>query len=670
MTDADRQRLRERALAGTLLLIVACYVARLVQVQLIEGSKWAAIARKQSLLAVYQKPARGEIRDVNGWPMATTLPLTYAVGFRPIAGVDRVAISGRIAPILNLSDSELRKRMRRDSFVYLARRVDVQLKRRLEALDLACLVFDEEPRRTYPGGVQAACVVGFADVDGRGQEGIEVAYDSVLSGAGYRELCRVDALRKAVAPVADEYPAEYFGADVTLSIDLQLQTIVEEQMLADFSKRKMERGCAILVDPKTGDILSMSTYPTYDPNHPESSTLPARRCWPVTDVYEPGSTFKMIPIVAALEAGRVSRTTPVDCEGGSYRVRGATIHDAHAHGTLTVDDVLAFSSNIGAAKIGQRFTPTELYDRIRAFGFGNPTFVEMLGEQSGVVPRPAKWSGPTQANLCYGHGVSCTALQLLMAYAAIANDGLLMKPRLVRSIEFPNGTRQEIPVEAVRQVVSPSVAHELTDMLENVVEYGTAKQSAVEGIRIAAKTGTAQKVDRVNHTYFDKRFVSSLVGFFPAEDPQYALLVLVDDPRGEYFGSTVAGPVYKAIVEEVYASRMLRGKTPPEELVNPKTTDSGPTGAAHDARLAAAPVRSVDGTTVASLSAAPESGTDTNWISVPSVEGWPMRLAVQEFSRRNLGCELIGSRIVKTQSPQAGTRVQAGTVCQVVGITN
>jgi cell division protein FtsI (penicillin-binding protein 3) len=558
--------------------------------------------------------------------------------------------------------------MNGERFTFLARRVDLECKRRLEQMNLHCLQFDEEPRRSYPGGRQAAAVIGFADVDGHGREGVEAALDTALSGEGYRELRRVDALRQDAAPVFDQYPDAYFGAHVNLTIDIRLQTIIDEALRREFSESNYERVCAILVQPQSGDILALTTMPNFDPNFLDSSTASARKCWPVTDVYEPGSTFKILPIIKALETGRLQRSSIVNCEGGAYRVKGATIHDAHPYGALTMDEVLAYSSNIGAAKIGQHFTPAELYDKIRAFGFGNLTFVELAGEQPGVVPNPKNWSGPTQSNLCYGHGLSCTALQLAMAYACIANDGLLMKPRLIKSVDYPDGSRREIPAERVRQVVSPEVARELTDMLENVVTYGTAKRSAVEGIRIAAKTGTAQKVDRVRHTYFDKRFVSSLVGYFPAENPQYTLLIVVDDPRGEYFGATVAGPAFKNIIEEMIADGFLRTQSAQMTGQSKPVPDEVTATQSASAVALYRPVSASGATSTRSERASAPSSVDSTLVSVPFVEGWPLREALQEFSRRRLHCSFEGTRVVMSQDPVAGTLVTSGTLCRLQGM--
>jgi cell division protein FtsI (penicillin-binding protein 3) len=663
MNNPMRNTKRERVLTACLLFLLAVFTARLAQIQLFQHGLWRTLARSQSLLTKYQKPTRGEIRDCNDRPLAVTLPLAYAVGYRPTFVLDFDNLSGILATHLSKPRRDLREKLVTTGFAYLGRRVDWQTKQKIDALKLGCFQFDEEARRTYPSTSSAAVVVGFANVDGIGMEGVEASMNDELSGEGYQELCRVDALRKSAAPISP-VPTELRGADVTLTLDLQMQTIVEDKLREGLSGKSYERACAIMVEPNTGDIIALATMPSYDLNAPGDARPQDRRCWPVTDVIEPGSTLKIVPISKALESERFRRTTRIFCENGSYAVRGAVIHDSHPHGSLSLDEVLALSSNIGAAKVCQQFSPAEIYDKLRSFGFGNPTQIEIAGEQSGVVPPPSTWSGPTQATLAYGHGISCTPLQVTMAYAAIANGGTLMKPRLVHAITFPSGTRTVYPIEVIRHVMTEPSARELCDMLAGVVEFGTGKSAQVNGIRIAGKTGTAEKVDFEHKRYFSDRYISSFVGFFPVEAPRYVLLVMVDDPKGEYYGAAVAAPIFRTVVEELILARPQEFTLPinPRQMATqlqlPTRNGSGGT-ASHLAHFANA-----QGTTTLQQA----SATDTTWVQVPAVEGWPLRLAVQELSKLNLGFTLSGNRVVVEQDPPAGTLVPAGTTCELRGI--
>jgi cell division protein FtsI (penicillin-binding protein 3) len=668
MSEAHRKIGRERFLAAGLLTLLFIFGARLVQLQVFQHAQWSEIARDQSTIVMYQKPSRGEIRDRNGLTLAVTLPLTYAVGYRPQHDLDLNSLATQLSSYLQRPKRELREKLSAPGFTYLARHVDWQTKEKLAALNLKCLQFDEEPRRAYPSSESAAVVVGFTNRDGKGMEGMEAFMDDELSGEGYQQLCRVDALRQTASAMNPE-PVEVKGADVTLTIDLQLQTIVEEKLKEGLKGRTFDRACAVMVDPQTGDVLALATLPTYDPNSPGDSKTENRRCWPVTDVYEPGSIFKVVAISKALESGRFHRDTKVFCENGRYTVGGITIHDSHNHGILSVEDVLTLSSNIGTAKIARAFPPEEIYDKIRAFGFGNTTMIGVPSEQPGEVPVPEQWSGSTQATMAFGQGVSCTAIQITMAYAAIANGGLLMKPRLVKSVAFPSGAHTDYPQEIVRRVIPGNIASDLSEMLVNVVEDGTGKPAKVDGVRIAGKTGTAEKVDHEHHTYFKGRFMSSFVGFFPAERPQYVLLITVDDPRGEHYGGTVAGPIFKSIVEEIRAQGSPESVPAASQPVEMAVTHP----AARNNTASRLSARTVGYTTVASETMTDRGhtpATDSTLVAVPSLQGWPLRTALEELSRRKLSFKLSGSRTVVTQFPPAGTMVPAGTVCELYGITD
>jgi cell division protein FtsI (penicillin-binding protein 3) len=664
MSKSFRNIPRERVLASILLLLVLAFGARLVQLQVFQHIQWRTIAQNQSLLTKFQKPSRGEIRDRSGMPLAVTLPLTYAVGFRPVLALNFDAVAGALASCLSKPRHEIRERLNASGFSYIARRVDWDVKQQLEALSLGCLQFDEEPRRSYPS-MTAAAVLGFADRDNRGVEGVEASLNDELSGEAYRELCRVDALRNTVAPISP-VPTQYRGANVTLTLDLQVQTIVEEKLREGLKGHTFERACAVMVDPRTGDVLAMATLPTFDSNRPGDARPEDRKCWPITDVLEPGSVLKIVPIAKALESHKLNRNSRIFCENGAYQVPGKIIHDTHRHGFLTVEDVLAYSSNIGAAKISQQFSPAEIYDKLRAFGFGNPTLIGIAGEQAGEVPPPSIWSGPTQATLAFGQGISVTPLQLTMAYAAIANGGLLLKPRLVRTVEFPSGTKTECQPEIIRRVIPSDVAAQMREMLVSVVEYGTGTPAKVAGMRVGGKTGTASKVDHEHHTYYENRYVSSFAGFFPADDPRYVLMVMVDDPRGVYYGATVAGPIFKAVVEEMNAVR-------PDEIspapVKPQETTPTHMAVLQGSTAKAGAHTATYSTTALSQASRGKSGSDSVLVVMPAVEGWPLRMAVQELSRLNLSFRLSGSRTVLTQYPPAGTLIPTGTTCELLGVT-
>ncbi|MDD5087779.1 MAG: penicillin-binding protein, partial [bacterium] len=426
------------------------------------------------------------------------------------------------------------------------------------------------------------------------------------------------------------------------------------------------RACGLLLDPRNGDILALATTPSFDPNQPGSATAEHRRCWPLTDVYEPGSTMKIVPVSLGLASGRFQRTSHIFCEHGAYRVRGAVIHDSHPYGNLSLDDVLSLSSNIGAAKVCAAFSPNEVYDQLRAFGFGNKTLVGLAGEQAGIVPLPHRWTGPTQSTLAYGQGISCTPLQLAMAYGAIAQGGILMKPRLVKSVTYPSGEIKEMRTESVRRVVSEEVAMTLTTMLTRAVESGTGTTARIAGLPIAGKTGTAQKVDFASGRYFSDRYVGSFIGVFPADNPRYVLLIIVDDPRGEYYGGVVAAPVFKRIVESMIRVRpdefpkgILR-----QDGGNPDTLPASPRPQKPSQPLdTGEPI-------VCFASAANGSDRDTTMVRMPDVAGLSIRQAMQILSQARLSFRITGEREIVAQLPTAGTLVPAGTSCELTALEN
>ena len=655
MSNSGRFLKRERILLFLFFIIVTGFATRLVQVQFLQHRQWADISNRQTINQCQLTPPRGEIQDCNGLPLAVTLPLSYAVGFRPASGLDLNQVASKISAILPLSRETVRRKLDASSFVYLARRIDWKLKQHLESAQMKCLQFDQEARRSYPASTTLASVLGFVNVDGIGQEGIERALNKELAGSVYEEIHWNDAKRTTAAVMQQDNVQQMRGGDVTLTIDLQLQTVVESALAKGLANLDYARSCAILVDPWNGDILSLATLPTYDPNRPGDARAEHRKCWPVTDVYEPGSTLKIIPIITALEKEIVRRTTMIYCENGAYRVRGATIHDSHPYGDLTVDSVLAYSSNIGAAKIAEKIEPADFYDRIRAFGFGNETGIDIASEQAGVVPKPANWSGPTCSNLAMGHGLSCTALQIAMAYAAVANGGSLMKPNIILSTQYPDGTSEHRVPEYIRSVMSSKTAAEITDMLVDVVEYGTGESAKIEGLKIAGKTGTAQKVDHENHTYFKKRFVSSFIGFFPADDPRYLLLVIVDDPLKQYFGATVAAPVFKEIAQQLMEIRPADFPDRPA----PRIADDSP-------RIET-PIEPPETLVApACLTLDENPNPETPMIEMPAIEGLPLRQAALELSSRGLEFQLNGSGIVSSQYPHPGDLVPAGYSCMVL----
>jgi len=649
-----RYRTRERLLAVGFLCVMAAFAGRLVQLQVIEHGRWRDLALAQTFNTIHEPMPRGEIRDRNGMPMAVTLPLSFAVGFRPSEGINRDSIATVLSNYLTISESTLRHKIGAKSFTYLARRVDWQIQQQIESLTLPGIEFVREARRSYPATVAAGTAVGFTNVDGIGQDGIERALDSLLNGDKRDVLVWNDARRvvPAVMNSMDDVAA-HSGANVKLTIDLELQAILDRCMVSGLADKNFEKACALLLDPHTGDVLGISTLPQFDPNDPSETEGDFRRCWPITDLFEPGSIFKIVTIGAGLEEGVVTPATLINCEGGKYRVPGKILNDAHPYGTLSVAEVFAKSSNIGCAKIAERMTADDVYTWITKFGFGSKTDIGIMFEPSGFVPKPAKWSGPTRSNLAIGQGVSVTALQIASAYAAIANGGLLMQPKLIHSFEFPTGENVKFDPVGLRPVLNPAHARELTRMMTMVVEEGTGKAAKIEGVKIAGKTGTAQKVNLKEGGYYQNRYVSSFAGFFPADDPMYVLMVMVDDPRGAgYYGGQISAPVFASIAREILEERH------PELLPEPKVEEAPADTSKKQAER--------DSVVKEEFSYDTLKFANMPRVTMPNLLGLPLRVVAERMQNAGLLVNLQGYGVVASQYPPAGELVPQGYECLVV----
>lgn len=647
-----RFRGRERLIAIAFLVVMIGFGARLVQLQVVEHSRWKAMAQAQMYNTAKEPLPRGEIRDRHGLPLAVTLPMSYAVGFRPSETINRDSLAQVLTNYLPLAETTIRRKLDSHGFTYLARRVDWQVEQRLEPLKLPGIEFTREARRSYPATVAAGTIVGFTNVDGIGQDGIERAMDSLLSGDRLDMIVWNDARRAVPAVMSPmEEAVAQSGAHVQLTIDLQLQAILDRALSEELADRQFEKACALLLDPHTGEILGLSTLPQFDPNAPADVAGEFRRCWPVTDLFEPGSIFKVVTVGAGLEENVVTAATLIDCEGGKYRVPGKVLNDAHPYGTLTVAEVFSKSSNIGCAKISERLRADDVYDWIMRFGFGSKTDVGLLAEPSGYVPRPANWSGPTRSNLAIGQGVSVTVLQIAAAYGAVANGGMLMQPKLIRALEFPTGEKVAFDPVSLRPVLREETARELTRLMTMVVEEGTGKSAKIEGVKIAGKTGTAQKVNLEAKSYYSNRYVSSFVGFFPADAPQYVLAVVVDDPRGgSYYGGQISAPVFKAIAHEILESRHPHLLPPDEESAESDSSKLVEQDSIEQEEI------SFDSLQFANVPR----------VAMPAVLGLPLRVAAERMANAGLTARLEGHGVVSSQHPPAGIQVPLGYECYIV----
>jgi cell division protein FtsI (penicillin-binding protein 3) len=449
---------------------------------------------------------------------------------------------------LGESEQSVKDRLSRDKyFVWLKRKITKDTADHIESLKINGLGFRKESKRFYPNKGLAAHVIGFAGLDNQGLEGLEMYYDKELKGkSGHMQILR-DARQRELM-IEKVYVAPQDGLDVVLTIDETIQYITEQALFDAIQENNAKAGTVIVMEVTTGEILALANYPSYDLDHVERSDVAARTNRAISFIYEPGSVFKIVAASAALEEGRFTETDKIYCENGEYRIANHILHDHVRHGTLTFREVFEQSSNIGVAKIAQKLGPDTIYRYAKRFRFGELTGINLNGEVAGVLKPPSQWSKTTIGAIPIGHEVTTTPLQMLSALAAVANDGVYMKPFVVKYIKDRNGELiREFQPTIVDRVISAETARRVKDILRGAVEIGTGKKAIIKGVTVAGKTGTAQKIENGNYSH--SSYYATFMGFAPVEAPRLAAIVVFDEPRPRYFGGTVSAPVFKEVVE-------------------------------------------------------------------------------------------------------------------------
>ncbi len=526
---------------------------RLVTLQVLQAAELAVKADRQHQKTVSFEGARGAIVDRREKVLAMNLEVPSVFGV-PTA-LDSPAQTARaLSSVLRVRSDELERKLRQDrGFVWLARKVDPEQGRRLEALRKEGIGVVMEGRRFYPKGPLLSHVLGFAGMDGEGLEGIERRYESYLRGERQVTVLQRDALGRTVFPkglTAEQGPTP--GHQLMLTVDEVIQYIAEKELEAAVAGAQAKSGMAIIMEPYSGELLALAVNPRFDPNALSSLTPDRWRNRALTDAYEPGSTMKAVLAAAAIEEQVMKPNTLIYGEQGRMTIAKTVIHDHEKLGWVSFAKVIQKSSNVGAAKAGIELGEERMYRYLQAFGFGERTEIDLPGEVGGLLKNPREWSRRTLASLSMGQEIGVTPIQMVTAVAAIANGGVLMKPYIVSEIRDAQGNVQERTLPQVkRRVISTKTADAVTKILEGVVTKGTGEKAAIDGFRVAGKTGTAQKIDRHTGRYSATKFVSSFVGYVPAGNPKLAMLVIIDEPQGDAWGGTVAAPVFSRIGEQV-----------------------------------------------------------------------------------------------------------------------
>jgi cell division protein FtsI (penicillin-binding protein 3) len=622
--------------AKTLFLAIFLVVGgRAFYLQALQGDRLMRLGQRQHLKEWTVLPKRGGVFDRGGEALALSLE-AQSVYARPRSIQDAARSARDLARVLKISTTEIKERLTSAKpFVWIKRQISPDEASQIQNLRIKGVGMFHEPHRYYPQGQLAGQVIGFVGRDSEGLEGLELRYNEYIRGETGSSVSERDALGRRVLVEGIEGLQIPAGGDIHLTLDTSIQHLAEKELEASIDKYRAKAGVAIAVEPRTGEILALANYPTFNPNNYSAASPEQRRNRAVTDSFEPGSTFKTILAAAALEEGIVDKEDLFFCEYGKFSYAGRIIHDTHPHGWLPFSKILQVSSNIGFSKVGDKLKKDRFFKYIEKFGFGQVTGIDMPGEAPGLLRRPETWSGIDLATHAFGQGLSATPLQMVMAYAAIANGGFLMRPYVVRRAVGPKG---EVLVEnqphVVRRVISEKTARSLASMLQDVTtEGGTGTMAKVEGFNVAGKTGTAQKVDLVNGGYDAKKRVASFVGFVPADEPRLVLMVLVDEPQSNVYGGVVAAPVFQNIARGALRHFGVAAKTA-EPIASP-VADA-------DIPLQRMPKRSSQAT------------IDTG--ATPDFVGLSLREAVEKARDLKLKVKIHGNGYVVKQSPGPGGR--------------
>lgn len=647
--DLETDRVWRNVVKRRLLVAVigiSCWTAvieaRLLWFQVVQHDTLVERAARQQQEVVPAPARRGEILDRHGNVLAFSVDAPSVVAV-PSEVDDARATAAAVCGVLDCSDTErarITERLARDNaFAYLRRFVSPDEAARIAALDLKGVDFIQETKRYYPKVDLASHVLGFVGTENVGLGGIEQAFDSVVKGRDGRIRLQVDARQHAVTSRIEQAPTA--GASIELTIDQYIQHIAERELERGVRETRAAGGTAIVMDPRSGEILALANYPTFNPNVYGRFPAATRRNRAIQEIYEPGSTFKLVTASAAIEEGILTPDEPIDCAPGHIILGGwRRVNDVHTYGTLSFTDVIVKSSNVGAIKAGLQVGAHRLNEYVERFGFGQALAPDFNGQSRGIVWDANQLDDSAIASVSMGYQIGVTPLQMVTAANSIASGGQLYEPHLVRAI-VQDGVRKPVAPKVLRQTVSQATANVLTAIMEDVVERGTAKAAAIPGYRVAGKTGTAAKL--VNRRYSKSDYNGSFVGFVPSRRPALTVLVVIDSGRtGQGFGGAVAAPVFQRI-----AAASLR------HLGVPRTLDPIPPVLPAVPAVAPAAASRVQSLLVSMTS-------DANQGLMPDLRGLGAREALRVLGRLGLTARVHGSGLVVEQSPEPGTPLERG----------
>ncbi len=634
-------QIRIRIFGVFFILLFLAIAGRAVHLHVVKAPDLQERADQQRQRVIALAPQRGSIFDSNRDTLAVSVN-AESLYADPSQIENPTETAAKLAAVLDGSRKDLTRQLsEKRRFVWIQRKLTPQLAEKVKQLKLPGLYFVAEPKRYYPQSTVGSHVVGFTGLDPRGLEGIELKYDQLLEGEPGRLVSLKDARGRGLASEDQKVVGGKPGNDLYLTLDLSLQYIAERELSKAVKEARASSGTIVVMEPASGRILALASVPDYDPNRAGKYRASKRRNRAVTDVYEPGSTFKPILLAAALEEGIVTPGQRIYCENGSFEVGGKTIRDHNKkYKYLTLTEMLKVSSNIGFAKLGKALEREKFYSYIRDFGFGEKSGVDLPGEVTGLVRPPSNWFEIDLAAISFGQGLSVTPLQIATAISAIANGGLLMEPYLVEKVVDAEGNVLDRHLPTVRRrVVSEATANRVRQMMVSVTEKGgTAPMAAIEGYQVAGKTGTAQKVDPVTGGYSPDKMVSSFVGIVPADNPALVISVTIDEPQGMAYGGVVAAPVFATFARQALAH-----------------LDILPAGHVETIASVAADVAPLP-----DLAPLLQEVKTNDGLLMPNFNGMSYREVLRIMKDKNLNLKLSGSGRVVDQYPAAGRTIKYG----------
>jgi cell division protein FtsI (penicillin-binding protein 3) len=642
-TKEKWSRIRIRIIGALFAIFFVITSFRAFYLQILKKDDWTKLAARQHQKIVPLTPARGTIYDSSGAALAVSIDMDSCFA-EPVFIEDPGDAAVKLAPVLGMTREVLQRKLSgKKGFVWLRRQITPDLARKIRNLKIAGIGFVKESRRFYPNSEVAAHVIGFTGLDPQGLEGVELKYNSqILGNTGYLVTER-DALGRDIALMDKVVKKSSKGSNITLTLDKNIQYVAEKELAKAVTESRAVGGIALVMEPQTGKILAMASYPTFNPNAFRSYSHDALRNRAIADTFEPGSTMKVFLIASAIEAKIVGPNDTFNCENGNYAIGGRVIHDTHKYGNLRVSEILKYSSNIGSAKIGSRLGQERLLSYLQKFGFGEKTGIDLPGEVSGQLRDRSRWYPIDLATISFGQGLSISSLQLATAISVIANGGLLMKPYIVEKITDDSGAviRQFSP-QIRRRVSSFRTAQTMSKMMESVTnEGGTGLNAVVDGYRVAGKTGTAQKVDSSTKRYSATKRTASFVGFVPADNPRLTILVIIDEPKTSSYGGVVAAPAFREIAHQSLCYLKVAPTLPLKAKAKTAENEKSVKTPQDQAEVVAEGV--IDEVVGDGM--------------MPNFRGMSIRQVMQYMEKNSLNVKILGSGRAVEQNPQPGQQI-------------